>query len=43
MPRVLTRTTRQGVPAAAVIGASSIGLLTVVANYFLPSDAVRCR
>ncbi|MER7197850.1 amino acid transporter [Streptomyces sp. CB01635] len=39
-PRLLARTTRQGVPAAAVVAASSIGLLTVVANYFLPSGTV---
>ncbi|WP_428956942.1 amino acid permease [Streptomyces sp. cg35] len=39
-PRVFARTTRQGVPAVAVLVASSAGLLTVVANYFLPTAAV---
>lgn len=39
-PALFARTTRLGVPAAAVLAASSIGLLTVVANYFLPTTAV---
>lgn len=39
-PRMLARTTRFGVPAAAVVAASSVGLVTVVANYFLPTTAV---
>jgi GABA permease len=39
-PRILTRTTRKGVPWCAVLAASSVGLLTVVANYFLPTAAV---
>ncbi|EST19003.1 amino acid permease [Streptomyces roseochromogenus] len=39
-PALFARTTRLGVPAPAVIAASSIGLLTVVANYFLPTTAV---
>lgn len=39
-PRSFTRTTRQGVPAVAVLAASSAGLLTVLANYFLPTSAV---
>ncbi|MFF4806133.1 amino acid permease [Streptomyces sp. NPDC001351] len=39
-PALFARTTRLGVPAPAVLAASSIGLLTVVANYFLPTTAV---
>ncbi|MFI2351729.1 amino acid permease [Streptomyces sp. NPDC019443] len=39
-PRLLTRTMRSGVPAPAIIAASSVGLVTVVANYFLPTAAV---
>lgn len=39
-PRVLARTTGGGVPVWSVLAASSAGLLTVVANYFLPTDAV---
>lgn len=39
-PRILARTNAQGVPVAAVLLASSIGLLTVVANYFIPTEAV---
>lgn len=39
-PRVLARTNRGGVPVFAVFLASSVGLLTVVANYFLPTEAV---
>lgn len=39
-PRIFTRTTRAGVPAAAVLLASSVGFVTVVANYFVPTDTV---
>ncbi|HET8598790.1 MAG TPA: amino acid permease [Segeticoccus sp.] len=39
-PRVLSRTNAHGVPVWAVLLASSIGLLTVVANYFIPTEAV---
>lgn len=39
-PAVLSRTNRRGVPAAAVLTASSVGLLTVVANYFLPTTTI---
>ena len=39
-PKLLTRTSRHGVPVYAVFAASSVGLLTVVANYFLPTAAV---
>jgi GABA permease len=39
-PRVLARTNSHGVPVGAVLLASSIGLLTVVANYFLPTETV---
>ncbi|MEU6083631.1 amino acid permease [Streptomyces sp. NPDC047108] len=39
-PKLLARTNRSGVPTAAVVAASSVGLLTVVANYFLPTTAV---
>ncbi|WP_031466249.1 amino acid permease [Sciscionella sediminilitoris] len=38
-PSAFTRT-RRGVPFLAVLAASSAGLLAVVANYFLPTDAV---
>ncbi|MET3811519.1 amino acid permease [Arthrobacter sp. UYEF3] len=39
-PKILARTNRNGVPVAAVIGASAVGLFTVVANYFFPTEAV---
>jgi GABA permease len=39
-PQLLARTNRGGVPVGAVFLASSIGLLTVVANYFLPTEAI---
>ncbi|GAA1560968.1 amino acid permease [Kribbella hippodromi] len=39
-PRLFARTSRNGVPVAAVLLASSIGLITVVANYFIPTEAV---
>ncbi len=39
-PALFTATTRSGTPFWAVLAASSIGLLTVVANYFLPTEAV---
>jgi GABA permease len=39
-PRLLARVSRSGVPTTAVLAASSVGLLTVVANYFLPTAAV---
>lgn len=39
-PRALAKTNAGGVPVWSVLAASSAGLLTVVANYFLPTDAV---
>jgi gamma-aminobutyrate permease len=39
-PALLTRTNSRGVPVVAVIVASSAGLATVVANYFLPTTTV---
>ncbi|HEX6444896.1 MAG TPA: amino acid permease [Streptosporangiales bacterium] len=39
-PAVFGRTTHGGVPVWAVLLASSGGLLTVVANYFIPTTAV---
>lgn len=39
-PAPFTATTRSGTPFWAVLAASSVGLLTVVANYFLPTEAV---
>ncbi|MEU6576452.1 amino acid permease [Streptomyces sp. NPDC046805] len=39
-PRLLTRTAPNGAPVLAVVLASSGGLLTVVANYFLPTSTV---
>ena len=39
-PKLLARTNHHGVPLFAVFLASSVGLLTVVANYFLPTEAV---
>lgn len=39
-PKLFTRTNRGGVPMAAVLLATSVGFLTVAANYFLPSPAV---
>lgn len=39
-PRWLARTTSQGVPAPAVLVSSIAGLLTVAANYFLPTATV---
>lgn len=39
-PRILNRTNRHGTPVAAVLLASSGGLFTVLANYFLPTEAV---
>jgi GABA permease len=39
-PSLLTRTNSRGVPVVAVLVASSAGLLTVVANYFLPTTTV---
>lgn len=39
-PNVLARTSTGGVPVWSVFAASSAGLLTVVANYFLPTTAV---
>ncbi|MDJ0361927.1 amino acid permease [Rhodococcus sp. H29-C3] len=39
-PKILSRTTKSGVPGYAVFAASSVGLLTVVANYFLPTASV---
>ncbi|WP_431771665.1 amino acid permease [Streptomyces cucumeris] len=39
-PAVLARTTKNGVPVPALLLASSVGLATVVANYFLPTTAV---
>lgn len=39
-PRALARTTPKGVPVPALLLASSVGLATVVANYFLPTTAV---
>ncbi|GAA2816426.1 amino acid permease [Kribbella solani] len=39
-PRLFARTNQHGVPVAAVLLASSIGLVTVVANYFVPTEAV---
>ncbi|MGH3311755.1 MAG: hypothetical protein ACRDP3_14420 [Streptomyces sp.] len=39
-PRLLGRTARNRVPVPALLLASSIGLATVVANYFLPTPAV---
>ncbi|MDA3631080.1 amino acid permease [Saccharopolyspora oryzae] len=39
-PALFTKVTRTGVPAWSVLAASSIGLVTVVANYFLPTEAV---
>jgi gamma-aminobutyrate permease len=39
-PQALARTNRQGVPVWAVLLASSIGLATVVANYFIPTEVV---
>jgi gamma-aminobutyrate permease len=39
-PAILHHTSRSGTPYVAVIAASSVGLMTVVANYFLPTAAV---
>ena len=39
-PKALGRTGRTGVPATAVLAASTAGFLAVIANYFLPTDAV---
>ncbi|NYI68796.1 amino acid permease [Spelaeicoccus albus] len=39
-PQVLARTAKNGVPLAAVVTASSIGLFTIVANYFFPTTSV---
>jgi L-asparagine transporter-like permease len=39
-PVALARTDRRGVPANAVLAASAGGFGTVVADYFLPTDAV---
>jgi GABA permease len=39
-PKLLSKTTRAGVPGFAVFAASSVGLMTVVANYFLPTASV---
>ncbi len=39
-PKPLGRTNSGGVPRAAVLTASAAGFLAVVANYFLPTDAV---
>ncbi len=39
-PRLLTRTTKRGVPLFAVFAASSIGLFTVFANYALPTATI---
>jgi gamma-aminobutyrate permease len=39
-PTLFARTSRGGVPFWAVFAASSVGLLTVVANYFLPTTTV---
>ncbi|MET7905844.1 amino acid permease [Streptomyces sp. NPDC005355] len=39
-PAALARTTRNGVPVPALLLASSVGLATVVANYFLPTSTV---
>ncbi|MEU6224544.1 amino acid permease [Streptomyces sp. NPDC047042] len=40
LPAALGRVTARGVPANAVLAASSGGFLTVVANYFFPTDSV---
>jgi gamma-aminobutyrate permease len=39
-PAALGRTTGKGVPVPALLLASSVGLATVVANYFLPTTTV---
>lgn len=39
-PRFLTRTNRSGTPIPAVLMASSVGLFTILANYFFPTEAV---
>ncbi|MGH3435168.1 MAG: amino acid permease [Sciscionella sp.] len=39
-PSLFTKTSRGGVPFSAVFAASSVGLLTVIANYFLPTETV---
>lgn len=39
-PSVLSRTNKRGVPTFAVFGAASIGILTVIANYFLPTTDI---
>lgn len=39
-PKVFGRTLSNGCPAAGVLLASSVGLATVVANYFLPTTSV---
>ena len=40
LPSALGRVTPRGVPVTAVLVASAGGFLTVVANYFFPTDAV---
>ncbi|SMY01004.1 amino acid permease [Brevibacterium linens] len=39
-PRILIRTNRSGTPIPAVLMASSVGLFTILANYFFPTEAV---
>lgn len=39
-PKALGKTNKRGVPVYAVFAAASVGIITVIANYFLPTDTV---
>ncbi|WP_206603719.1 amino acid permease [Streptomyces sp. CB03238] len=39
-PRLLCRTAPNGAPVPAIVLASAVGLITVVANYFLPTGVI---